>query len=208
VDNFRETITIQYHRANSNGWLGDCLNAAAQHGTPRELPIALMSRETECNPLYLRQKGDPVIDANTGKVKLDAEGNVVGYGHGLMQVDSRWHPDWCEAKTEDGTPLWHIAHECIFEGMKIFASILDEIKKFEAAGQCKYKGHVFTVPALTETQRYRAAIAGYNCGSAAALYYYLVKGQPDLGTTHHNYSADVLKRAEVFRELIEVDYGK
>lgn len=198
-------INIQYDHAKTTGWLPFFFSEAKKYGFPAEVPIAIASRETELNPLYLKQKGDPVIRG--GHVERDEAGAVVGHGHGLMQIDDRSFGDWCIAKNEEGVLLWHVPQECIAKGCEVLAAKRTEVVKAMVNRRVVHKGRAYPLEPMSESTVLQIAIASYNCGAVTALYTYTRFHSPDISTTHNNYSADVLARAVQFKKLIERDYG-
>lgn len=108
--------------------------------------------------------------------------NIVGdggHGHGLMQVDNR-----------------------VLKGSEILASkrtwLIHNQSKQLHVGKRIFKGRGFR----TADEILCVAIAGYNCGETCAYYHFSTSGNPDLGTTGRDYSADVLKRAAIFSRLL------
>lgn len=120
-----------------------------------------------------------------------------GRGAGLMQVDIGTDAAF------KASGAWKDAFAGIAKGADVLREKMDWLVKMagketsvtDRAGN-KYK---FTVPKLEGEELERTAIAMYNSGAFAP--YHVSKGRsPDYGTTGKDYSADVLKRAEVFKQ--------
>ena len=84
-----------------------------------------------------------------------------GHGHGLTQIDDRYHQDFLDKKDENGTPLWQKPKENIEEGARIYQEAYDAATK---AG-------------VPEKDRRRVAADIYNHGADTALAAYK-KGVP------------------------------
>lgn len=103
-----------------------------------------------------------------------------GHGHGIMQIDDRSFPNFTSSDR------WKIPRLNILKG----AEVLDLKRRF------------LSRRGVTGTLLARASVAAYNGGEAR------VKRAIDLGrdvdsvTTQRNYSADVLGRSAIFRELL------
>lgn len=102
-----------------------------------------------------------------------------GHGHGLMQLDDRWHAAFC------ATDRWKDPDENINEAVEMVLkpNLNAAIKKLKGA---------------SETDRLMVAIAGYNCGFESARRAYRDFKDPDKYTTGGNYALDVLARASFF----------
>ena len=105
-----------------------------------------------------------------------------GHGFGVMQIDKRYYPEWC------ASGKWRDAKEGIRMGAFVLRSFRNSAEKWLPGNY----------------DRARAAIAAYNCGRRAFMNY-LAHSNPDIGTTGHDYSKDVLARAAVFQQLLEAD---
>lgn len=111
-----------------------------------------------------------------------------GHGHGLMQIDGRYHRRFIDARGPDGLPLWTVPRWNILYGGELFARNLRE-----------WDGELYP------------AIATYNCSYAAAVR--ALRALPsdappahrlaalDLVTTGADYVTDVLRRRETFLSL-------
>lgn len=102
-----------------------------------------------------------------------------GHGHGIMQVDDRSYPLWCKSGE------WMDPHKSIDMGAYVLSLKIAKASK-------------------TGNAALRVGIASYNVGSKAIEDYLRFKN-PDRRTTGHDYSADVLRRAKVFRGIISHD---
>jgi len=103
-----------------------------------------------------------------------------GHGRGLMQIDDRWHADFLEIGDFWRNPAANIAYGCWL------------LKKNLLAVDAK-------MPGMSEKDRLRIALAGYNCGLSRAMSAAKKGNDIDAFTTGLNYSSDVLKRAEFIR---------
>jgi hypothetical protein len=176
-------VRKQFARADRLGWIDHFWEASARYGEAVDILLAIGSRETNLDPRYLRVLGDG------------------GNGFGLMQIDKGSFPTWC------ASGAWKDARQSILKGAAVLAAKRKSL--VERAGQrvrvttrdrkttCN-----FSMPALAEPGLTRVAIAAYNGGDWPA--YHSSRGRdPDRGTTGQNYSADVLQRARVFREILD-----
>jgi soluble lytic murein transglycosylase-like protein len=105
-----------------------------------------------------------------------------GHGRGLMQVDDRYHKDFC------ATDAWKDPYRNITKGAEIL---------HDAVGFFAQRG--FAGPML-----WRCAIAGYNAGCGAVLraVQNSAPPNPDIATTGYDYSSWVLSRVtEIEREF-------
>ncbi len=146
--------------------------AAGRYGHRPEVLAGILMRETRGGESKLLDKPGP-----EGRGDRDATG--IYHGHGLMQIDDRSFPAFCQS--ED----WKDPAKNIAFG----ARALDRKRRFlSQAG----------VPdALLE----RAAIAAYNCGEGNVLKVYRAGQELDARTAGHNYSKAVLEYAEVYAEI-------
>ncbi|XP_015706079.1 lysozyme g isoform X2 [Coturnix japonica] len=110
-------------------------------------------------------------ESHAGKVLKNGWGDN-GNGFGLMQVDKRYH------KIE-GT--WN-GETHIRQGTRI---LIDMIKKI----QRKF-------PRWTRDQQLKGGISAYNAGTGNVRSY----DRMDIGTTHDDYSNDVVARAQYFKQ--------
>jgi len=101
-----------------------------------------------------------------------------GFGHGLMQIDSRYHAKWIQ-KT-----AWWEPEENILYGARLLRENLDY-----------FKGDEF--PAIAAYNCSRAKVANFvnMCWTDINVRNVLI----DRLTTNDNYASDVLERAEKFR---------
>jgi hypothetical protein len=148
--------------------------AASSFNLPIEILMAIASRETNIQNIV----GDG------------------GHGYGLMQVDNRSNALWV------AKGLWREMREAIRKGAEILNAkrtwvIQNQSKQLRVGGR-EFKGRGFQ----NADEILRVAIAGYNCGEGWAYYHFSTSGDPDRGTTGRDYSADVLKRAAVFSQLL------
>lgn len=147
----------QFRRASALNWIAAFKEWAEHYSFPPEILVAIGSRETNLRNII----GDG------------------GHGHGIMQIDDRSFPAWCQGKR------WQSAIEAIRMGAYVLST------KRERAINKK----------VPDKDALRVALASYNAGDHA-IQDYFHHGNPDLRTTGHDYSADVLKRAEEFKKLL------
>jgi hypothetical protein len=84
----------QFKRAKKNGWIKTFKSAAATYQLPPEVLMAITSRETNMRNII----GDG------------------GHGYGLMQIDDRSFPEWCNSG------LWKGPHAGIQKGALVLHS--------------------------------------------------------------------------------------
>lgn len=178
----RKQIVTQYNRAKKLLWT-EHFREAANTYTPDLFDtadlMAIASRETNLDPVWLTKKGDN------------------GHGAGLMQIDDRSFPEFTNSTK------WKDARLGILYGAKVLRQKWDDLQK-NAGKKLTVKNYSFTGPHVTGITAQQIAIAAYNSGRWAAYHY--TKGRhPDYGTTGKDYSADVMARARIFRELLGKD---
>jgi hypothetical protein len=124
-----------------------------------------------------------------------------GHAYGITQIDKRTDPEWI------ATGAWQHAHAGIHKGAAVLAAKRDGLMR--RAGQIvsvkDRKTRIvyrFTMPHWTDAALLeKVAIASFNSGDWAP--YHVTKGRDcDFGTTGRDYSADVLGRAELFRQWL------
>lgn len=104
-----------------------------------------------------------------------------GFGHGLMQIDKRYHKAFLLARRDDGTLLWTIpAYNILYGSDLLYRSL------------------------YTAQHNYLVAIAAYNCGLTKALKVFrsmkpgsgdvVLRAALDVETTGGNYVTDVMRR--------------
>lgn len=104
------------------------------------------------------------------------------HGHGPMQIDDRSFPQFAQDyRAGKLTPV-----DGIEMGCKVLSAKLKSIKKF--------------LPQLAGDLQLRAAVAAYNCGEGNVKKVVLAGQDVDSKTTGHDYSRDVLERAEYFEQ--------
>jgi hypothetical protein len=105
-----------------------------------------------------------------------------GHDHGLFQINDRVYPEFCAGENwRDPLKNADIAATAL---RQVRAIVELECAKFNVAGD-----------------RERMAISGYNCGAALAVHNQRHYGDPDKGTTGGDYSAAVLRYAELYLNL-------
>lgn len=170
-------IKKQFNRAKADGWVDYFVQAGKDYKFPAHILMAISSRETNIKNII----GDG------------------GHGYGLMQIDDRSFPDWCNSG------LWKNPNAGIQKGALVLDDKRETIRNGQGkklkvkmpGGEVKFTGK----DNLTPAELLRISIAAYNRGMKA--YYALsVFGDPDKYTAHNDYSADTLKRAALFKELL------
>lgn len=104
-----------------------------------------------------------------------------GHGHGIMQIDDRSFPRF----TSSGE--WRVPRLNIRMGGQVLSG---------------KRSFLSSRSGLTGDALVRASVAAYNGGEGAVLQAVRRGASVDSVTTQRNYSADVLERASVFRELL------
>jgi hypothetical protein len=168
-----EDLRKQFQRAKKNGWLQIFKRAAETYRFTPELIMAIASRETNMRNVI----GDG------------------GHGYGIMQIDDRSFPEWCHSG------LWKDVAAGIQKGALVLQSKLETIRNGQGK-RLSVGGKLFTGKKdLTKTELLTTAVAAYNSGLWA--YYDLSKtGDPNRHTTGRDYSADTMRRAQVFRKFL------
>lgn len=145
--------------------------------------IAIGSRESNYDDKYLRVAGDH------------------GNGFGWLQADKRSFPEWIR------TGEWKDAAKGFLMGAKILRSKLTDTIECEGVRftVTDKSGRKFVCPKgrkLTARERYRVALAAYNCGRWS--HYHVSKGRDvDAGTTGKDYAIDVSRRAAFIRQELK-----
>lgn len=163
--------------------------SANRYGIPEEVIGGILDRESLFG-LYLSSD-------------LTGDG---GHGRGLMQIDDRFHANYIDKGT------WKDPASNIDYGVSLLASYHNQMRMTPTAsmrtliksaqrlgidpGQYPDPRPLIGQDALT------AAIAAYNAGTTAVLDAIAAGFNPDLMTTGKNYSADVLFRADEYRNNV------
>lgn len=171
-------IEKEFDYAKDNGWLTTFIQCSKDYDWPASVLMAIASRETNMKNIV----GDG------------------GHGYGCMQIDVRSFTDFCHSGG------WRDPHACIEKGAEVLESKRTEIGrgvgKALSVGGYHFTGAKFA----NQEDLNRVAIAAYNCG-LWAYYHFSKGGSPDLSTTGHDYSADVLARSAEFVKLIALETG-
>lgn len=108
-----------------------------------------------------------------------------GHGHGLGQVDDRFNaaePDWSKKRLAHiASGDWTDPTKHLLFCARYLRHLWDRLSSVEDLGE-----------------RLRAAAAAYNAGLPAVQAQFAQGNDPDAATTHRDYGADVLARAEKF----------
>jgi hypothetical protein len=169
-------IEIEFARAKANGWIPMFTAAGAPYGFSPQLLMAIASRETNME----NEEGDFQHDGP--------------HGFGICQIDKGSYPSFCESGG------WKNVEASIHMGALVLNSKQLQIQ--HGQGMVLDVGrYSFTGVALSNADLNRCTIAGYNAG-LWAYYGMVVHGNPDIYTTRHNYSADVIARMAQFQTLL------
>jgi hypothetical protein len=179
----RSQIKTQYERAKRLGWVPhfqDAAKAITKGFFDTADLMAIGSRETNLDPKWLTKKGDN------------------GHGAGLMQIDDRSFPEFTNSDK------WKDARLGIIRGAEVLMQKWADLQN-NVGKTLKVKNYTFKGPAASGIIAQQITIAAYNSGRWAA-YHFTKHRHPDYGTTGKDYSADVMARAKVFRELLAKDF--
>lgn len=169
-------IQIEFNRAKANGWIPMFTAAGSPYGFSPALLMAIASRETN----MVNEEGDFQHDGP--------------HGFGLMQIDKGSYPSFCLSGG------WKNVEASIHMGALVLNSKQVQIQHGQGT-ILDIGGHSFTGVALSPADINRCTIAAYNAG-LWAYYGRAIHGNPDLYTTGHNYSADVIARMQQFAALL------
>jgi hypothetical protein len=169
-------IQIEFNRAKANGWIPMFTEAGAGFGFSPGLLMGIASRETNMENI----EGDFQHDGP--------------HGFGIMQIDKGTNPTFCLSGG------WKNVEASIHMGASILASKQVQIQKGQGVS-LSIPGHPFVGARLSMSDLNRCTVASYNAG-LLAYYAQSVHGNPDLYTTGHNYSADVIARMRQFAALL------
>jgi hypothetical protein len=182
------SLSTEFDRARSNGWLKHFRNAGDAYGFDAWILMAIASRETNMG-------GRP----QAGSFEWLLKPGDGGHGFGLMQIDARSFPEW----TKLGK--WKDAREGIVKGAEVLATkrrdlVLREGQRVSVRQRSNGESFAFVMPVLTGSLLLQTTIAAYNAGDWAP--YHVSKGRtPERGTTRGDYVTDVLKRASTFKQM-------
>lgn len=149
----RSDMERHFNRVKDAGWLPFFIAAAEKYNVKTEVLLGTASRETGCKNII----GDG------------------GHGHGIMQIDGRYHKSFLDSNGNGLDPESNIDYA---------AKLL--------RGNLNYFGN-----------DYHKAVAAYNCGAGGVKRSIRNGKGIDGATTGGDYGADVLKRAEIMAELME-----
>lgn len=177
----------QFNRVKAKGWLPHFEEAVAKftkgYFDVADL-IAIASRETELNPIWLTKPGDG------------------GNGYGLMQADLRSFPEWIK------TGKWKDAREGILKGAEILMQKWRDtqtgigVKRGVRSSKTGKTSYFIGKDVGQGKEAQQVTIAAYNNGRWP---HYAVSNGKDVDTytTGKNYSKDVMGRARQFRSLLK-----
>ena len=147
------------------------ISAAAQFRHRPEVLAGIMCRESEGGLSRHLDRAGPAGRGDSG------------HGHGLMQIDNRSFPEFCNSDA------WPDPDKNIAFG----ARVLRDKRRYLASKSIGW--------ALSDDDLERAAIAAYNAGEGW-IWRAIQAGQDvDTVTAHNSYSREVLRLAEIYRTL-------
>ena len=147
------TIQDQFNFVKAEGWLPFFAAASIKENIPLEILLAVASRETNCKNLI----GDH------------------GHGHGICQIDDRWHKDFLDKHNNGLDPESNINYAATLLASNLRSS----------------KGDLFM------------AVAGYNAGLGNVRKAINQGHSAEFYTTGKDYASDVLNRARQFKILLD-----
>jgi len=181
----RKELIREFNRAKANGWIAFFDEAVKAHTVgvfdTADL-MAIASRETNLDPKWLTKAGDG------------------GHGHGLMQVDVRFDPEWVRSGK------WRDPRECVLKGADVLMTKYADVltsggKRISVKSSKTGVSTSFIAKKVEGAEAQAVTIASYNAGRWA--HYAVSKGRDvDTYTTGRDYSGDVTARAAVFRDLL------
>lgn len=158
-------------------WWDLCVAAEHLHGVESALILAILDRES-LGGEALRPRGPEGLGDK-------------GHGRGLMQIDDRYHKEFCAELMTDGSPAWANPWRNVEYGARLLHGHLERF--------------------LRRPRPTDAAIAAYNAGADAVDRVFLELTEPvteyrerrelDNITTGQNYVTDVLRRRDNIRKL-------
>jgi hypothetical protein len=180
----KSQLKQQFERAKSLGWLPYFKEAAKttkNHFDEADL-MAIGSRETNLDPKWLTKAGDK------------------GNGFGLLQIDRRSFPEFTK------TDKWKDASGGILKGAQVLMQkwhdFEQNIGKSLSVRSSKGMTYRYIAKAATGSLAQKIAISSFNCGRWSQFAHSC--GQDiDSYSTGHDYAADVMARAAVFRDLLK-----
>ena len=182
----RSQLKTQYERAKRLGWIPHFREAVATR-TKGFFDVAdlmaIGSRETNLDPKWLTKAGDH------------------GNGFGLMQADKRSFPKFTQSDA------WKDARQGILFGAEVLMQKWHDVqsgigvKRGAYSSKTKKYSYFVGKDVGQGKEAQQVTIAAYNNGRWP--HYAVTNGKdPDTYTTGKDYSADVMARAKVFRELL------
>ena len=173
-------LDLQEHAGYMRGYACLVLAASSHYGIPVDIIFGLGSRET-------------------GWQDITGDG---GHGRGIMQIDDRtWRPEaiWNDPRQPIPRPAWVTSNNASDPGANIaFACALlrEDLDVFLFRNEPQDLNVL-----MPRRDPMSWALAAYNCGLGAEEYIQSHNLDPDAHTTHRDYSADILSRAQWWRTL-------
>lgn len=131
------------------------------------------AQETGMDPFLLAAICDR--ESRGGKALRSSGWSADGFGCGLMQIDRRYHSDFCNG------PLAHDPQANISKGAEILRSYFDRLWNRP-------------LPGIKKDATLKASVAAYNAGPVRVRQALNAGEDPDFYTTGQDYSAWVLRR--------------
>lgn len=173
---------IEFARAKANGWLPIFTGAGAPYGYSPQLLMGIASRETNMENI----RGDFHSDGP--------------HGFGLMQIDIGSYRDFCVSGQ------WENVEASIRMGALVLHSKQVQLEHGQGMRLTVPHYPTFVGAHLSDEDLNRCTVAAYNAG-LGAYYGLTAHHNPDLFTTGHDYSADVVERAAQFAALLAPGAG-
>lgn len=147
-------------------------------GIPLPAILALASRETQMGTIGGHWTS-PITGKRRGSMNLKPLEGDRGYGHGIIQVDSRYHAAFVKKFGEDGYTAFpaYVAY-----GTWVFRDFMNQW------AERGYKGEKLLL----------LSFASYNKGGPPNVN----ESRPDTGTAGGNYATDTLERWKLFAQLL------
>ncbi len=159
------------------------IEASQKYNIPWPVIAGIGSRESAWGLTLKPQGPDGTGDFGLREGSTSPDG--LGWGKGLLQIDSHWHEF---ARGED----WRDPSKNILYGAYLVSKNILSLRKAAITRS--------DISTLSDVEILRAALAGYNAGIDTAKRTIRAERAIDSCTTGRNYSADVLSRAGWFQE--------
>jgi hypothetical protein len=159
IQDILDHIYTQYHQ--------HIIKAASLHNLRPEVIAAIICRESEGGLSHLLDVQGP-----------EGRGDN-GHGHGLMQIDDRWHPTYIRSG------MWRDPYDNIRYGCVVLRQSINGFARID-----KYKD---------DAEKY--GIAGYNAGPSRVVMALDKGADCDSVTSHGDYSKTILMNAKMYEDV-------